>query len=348
MAMTMSAAYTVALVALLSKPSDAFSHNQPRCLDMERTSFASPMDKVIVSRENKFALSARDTIFSINDDDDDDKTEEAESNDSVDSEDIADIVNSMMAEENAANSIVEALEEGAAVEGDNNKIIGDPLREDNGVRPSIHPTTINAIAEALKARATQSINSKKQKKPESSDDDDDDDMMHFRVSEDVDPLMVMVTAGQFASDAIQKRQESSSKDGMLLNQGEEQTLAGRVMGVIMRLDTLEEELAERAASVDWVAKYGEWGSFGVLEGEHENNVALEESGNDDDDGLEKVHAKIVEDPLFCMNRAECLLAIFLQEVEIPQLKKLNESVPDESKIDFLDADRREVVLGDDE
>jgi len=45
-----------------------------------------------------------------------------------------------------------------------------------------------------------------------------------------------------------------------------------------------------------------------------------------------------------MNRAECLLAIFLEEVEIPQLKKLNETVPDESKIDFLDDDRREVVL----
>ena len=160
-------------------------------------------------------------------------------------------------------------------------------------------------------------------------------MMHFRVTDTVEPLMVMVTAGQFASDAIQKRQESSEEDGMLLTQGEEQTLAGRVMGVIMRLDDLEDELADRTSGVSWVGQYDEWGSFGVLEGETSEN----------DDKLEDVHAKILDDPLFCMNRAECLLAIFLQNVEIPQLAKLKETVPDGSKIDFLDEDRREVVLG---
>merc|ERR1712176_193408 len=108
---------------------------------------------------------------------------------------------------------------------------------------------------------------------------DDDEIMHFRVTETVEPLMVMVTAGQFASDAIQKRQESSDQDGMLLTQGEEQTLAGRVMGVIMRLDALEAELSERTSGVDWVAKYDEWGSFGVLE--DEQNMDDNDSSDDD-------------------------------------------------------------------
>ena len=266
--------------------------------------------------DQQFALSAKDTIFSLNDDEDE--------VDTVDSDDIEDIVQSLMVEENASSDAA-----AADTATTTKKKIGDPLREDNGVRPSIHPTTINAIAEALKARATQSL--------KGNDSEDEDDMMHFRVTDTVEPLMVMVTAGQFASDAIQKRQESSEEDGMLLTQGEEQTLAGRVMGVIMRLDDLEDELADRTSGVSWVGQYDEWGSFGVLEGETSEN----------DDKLDDVHAKILDDPLFCMNRAECLLAIFLQNVEIPQLEKLNETVPDGSKIDFLDEDRREVVLGSD-
>ena len=269
--------------------------------------------------DRNFALSAKDSIFSLNDDDDDDDDDDDEV-ETVESDNIEDIVQSLMVEEKTAS-------DAAAETSSDKKKIGDPLREDNGVRPSIHPTAINAIAEALKARSTQSL--------KSDASTDDDDMMHFRVTDTVEPLMVMVTAGQFASDAIQKRQESSEEDGMLLTQGEEQTLAGRIMGVIMRLDDLEDELTERTADVDWVGKYDEWGSFGVLEGESPEN----------DDKVDAVNAKILDDPLFCMNRAECLLAIFLQNVEIPQLEKLKETVPDGSKIDFLDEDRREVVLG---
>lgn len=326
------------VLALLPGRNLAFAPTQPRFANVEPLVWKIPTitESIIASRN--FALSARDTIFSLNDDDDDDdKKEEV---DDVESDDISDIISSMMAEENAL-SISDA---DVSIESKKEKI-GDPLREDNGVRPSIHPTAINAIAEALKARATQSLEAKRQSKTKTGkDDEDDEEMMHFRVSETVEPLMVMVTAGQFASDAIQKRQESSEADGMLLNQAEEQTLAGRIMGVIMRLDDLEPELAERAGSVDWVAQYDEWGSFGLLASENES-ASNEDNG--DDDGLEIVHAKILDDPLFCMNRAECLLGIFLQEVEIPQLKKVNETVPDDSKIDFLDEDRRDVILGSD-
>ena len=305
-------------------PTQSFSHSISSVTP--KTTLA---DKSATYR--KFPLSAKDTIFSLNDDDETSEEIEGSGND-----DIEGIVNSMLEDVENANSNDDSPN---TTESADKKRIGDPLREDNGVRPSIHPTAINAIAEALKARASQNIKAKKKPK---SNNDDDDDFMHFRTSETVEPLMVMVTAGQFASDAIQKRQESSEEDGMLLNQGEEQTLAGRVMGVIMRFDDLEAELAERTSGVDWVAKYDEWGSFGVLE--DEQNRDDNDGSDDDDDGLGKVHQKILDDPLFCMNRAECLLAIFLEEVEIPQLKKLNETVPDESKIDFLDDDRREVVL----
>jgi hypothetical protein len=226
---------------------------------------------------------------------------------------------------------------------------GDPLREANGIRPSIHPTAINAIAESLKARAAQIIK-KKSNNNSYDDDDDDDEKDYFRVTDTVGPLQVMVTAGQFASNAIQKRQEASvdTNDGMKMNNREEECVAGRVMGVIMRLDDLENELVERTMDVDWVAKYDEWSSFGVLEDESKfilkNENGKSEDDNDNDAMMKKVHEKIIDDPLFCMNRAECLLGIFIQEVEIPQFQKLNETAPDESKIDFLDTDRLEVII----
>jgi hypothetical protein len=273
----------------------------------------------------------------------------------------------------------------------NEKRVGDPIREATGIRPSLHPTTINAIAEALKMRSLQAIQqqkeqqqkgnespSKKKKSKETKDatsttistnkgfgttktkptkttkkddaedddsevddddDDDDDDLMFFRASDTVEPLKVAITAGKIAADAISKRQASSKNDGMKLTIEEEQAVAGRIMGVIMRLDTLEEELYERVSSVSWIVDYDEWNNFGVLQ--DENNTS-----NDDDAGTAKpVEKRIIEDPLFCMNRAECLLGIFLQEVEIPKLQQLNETVPDDSKIDFLDADRYEVVIG---
>lgn len=245
---------------------------------------------------------------------------------------------------------------------DKNKDVGDSLREATGIRPSIHPITINAIAESLKARALQNINKNKKKgssnsssidgtetgvEKEKEEENQEEDNLHFCVTDTVSPLEVMITAGQFASDAIQARQEvgEETNDGMKLNQGEEQTVAGRVVGVIMRLDDLEDELIDRTSDVAWVSEYNEWSSFGVLEDERTKS-------DDDDDEEEnktrimnKVHKQIIDNPLFCINRAECLLGIFLHEVEIPQLEKLvNETVPDGSTADFLDADRLEVII----
>ena len=335
MAMTMTISILVAL-ALLPTPNHAFAPVRTHGSTFDTSSMQTRMqtkpetDKVVAGR--KFALSARDTIFSLRDGDDDDCDDRHHHQDDIQQDnndiDISDLI-SAANDSSSGNSNAEESKK---------KVIGDPLREDNGVRPSIHPTAINAIVDALKARAIQSI--------KGGDDEDDDDAMHFRVTETVEPLTVMLTAGQFASDAIQKRQESSEADGMLMNQGEEQTVAGRIMGVIMRLDTLEEELAERVPSVEWIGKYDEWGSFGVLSDEHKKKLARgDDGGHYGNDALAVIHAKILEDPLFCMNRAECLLALFLREVEIPQLERLSDTVPDGSKIDFLDQDRLEVVVG---
>ena len=191
------------------------------------------------------------------------------------------------------------------------KDIGDPIRAKTGIRPSLHPTTINALAQALKLRSSSK------------------DGGGLRVTDDVQPLDVALKAGKIAADAISQRQSKSEQDGMTLTAEEEQTIAGRIVGVITRLEELETVLLEKVKTVKWIAKYGEWSSFGVLANESD---------------AKEVDLRLKDDPLLCMTRAECLLALFLKTVEMPQLEQVRQAVPDKSQIDFLDSDRQEVLL----
>jgi hypothetical protein len=189
---------------------------------------------------------------------------------------------------------------------------GDPIRESTGIRPSLHPVTINAIAQALKIRSKNLSD------------------MPLRVSATgVEPLQVALTAGKVALEAIKKRQATSDKDGMKLYPEEEQTIAGRVVGVVMRFEELEAKLVQKCNSAGWISKYDEWSSFGILQQENASVV--------DDE--------ILRDSLFAMNRAECLLALFLSLVENPNLEQRSETVPGGSDVNFLDTDRKNVLLG---
>ena len=193
------------------------------------------------------------------------------------------------------------------------KEAGDPLRAATGIRPSLHPVTINALAEALKRRASN-----------------DPDYPLSVQEGGPTPMDVVLAASNIAVTALQKRQDASDQDGMKLNEAESQTIAGRVVGVVIRFDALEEALREKVSAVEWVQKYNDWASFGVMANEKETDDSVQE--------------RIKDDPLFAVSRAECLLAIFLQTVEVPSLEKSGESVPDKSQIDFLDSDRKEVLL----
>jgi hypothetical protein len=171
--------------------------------------------------------------------------------------------------------------------------------------------TINAIAEALKLRATGNAT--------------------LTVTNEITPLQVALEAGRIAAEAIQKRQATSRDDGMVLLPEEQQTVAGRVLGVIMRLEQLEHLLNQKCQSASWIDKYNEWNNFGVLLDEGESPIT-------------QVHERITRDPLFTLNRAECLLALYLNSVEAPELALKNATVVDNSQVDFLDADRAEVLL----
>lgn len=168
--------------------------------------------------------------------------------------------------------------------------------------------------------------------------------MVFTASDKVPPIQVALTAGKIASAAIAKRKHDNDDQQQQLTTKEEQTVAGRILGVIMRFEDLEATLLERVSSVEWVAQYDEWGAFGVLP------PSGPAPGGDEDDVGNKANLdrRILDDPLFCLNRAECLLAIFLESVEIPQLQLVGDVaaaavVPDGSKIDFIDTDRLQVL-----
>ena len=72
----------------------------------------------------------------------------------------------------------------------------------------------------------------------------------------------------------------------------------------------------------------------------------EEATNDEDREItEKELADSIKiNPLFRMNRAEFLPALFLSTVEQPKLESLGEDIAGGSKVDFIDADRLEVLI----
>lgn len=197
---------------------------------------------------------------------------------------------------------------------------GDKVREANGKRPSLNPTIINAISEALLVRSISDPNNP------------------MEIVGDVQPLDVAVAAGKIAMNCIENRAKSSTAvkgdESSAFTHDEAQLICGRVVGVVMRWNELEKTLVERVKAQKWIIKYGEENSFGVIKDE-----LLEE------DAQVLVKKKVKEDPLCRMCRAECLYALFLRNVEQPTMEKLGQIPADgHSGVDFLDTERLEVLF----
>ena len=202
---------------------------------------------------------------------------------------------------------------------------GDKLRESTGKRPSLNPTIINAISEALLLRCS-----------------DDPSRPPMEVAPNVEPLEVAMAASELATNAIDNRARSSTAvkgdESSAFNQEEGQLIAGRVVGVVMRWKELESLLIEQVKGTSWVLKYAEEASFGLLREECEED----DGGNDS-----LLKKRLKDDPLLRMCRAECLYALFLKTIEMPTMAKMNQIPVDApSGVDFLDSDRMEVLFPD--
>lgn len=183
--------------------------------------------------------------------------------------------------------------------------VSDPFRGSN--RPSLHPTTINVLSDVLHKRSC--------KDPP--------------FDETKAPLDLALGVGKLAVEAMTCRQKTSNKDGMEFSVNEQRTIAGRIVGVSMRLESLELDLEKACDGTDWIATYNDWDRFGV--------------SPPSDSRIEDTEQRLASDALFRLCRAECLLALFMHNVEKPELEMAGETVPDKSAIDFIDEDRKEVL-----
>lgn len=230
---------------------------------------------------------------------------------------------------------------------DEHEAPGDKVRLANNVRPSLNPTVINTISNALLQRSTTKSS--------------------FIPTSTTKPIDIMVQAGSLASVAIQNRLKSSMHvdgDDGAFNLEESKLVAGRVVGVIMRLHELEDQLIEKVRNVGWIKKYGEESSFGVCKVELDEGYSaslITNGAKCDEDGqslsfdprINQMLMKLGDDPLLRMCRAECLYALFLKNVEIPSMAKAGQIPIDAanlngsgSGVDFLDQDRLEVLFPD--
>ena len=141
--------------------------------------------------------------------------------------------------------------------------------------------------------------------------------------------------------AIDQRKEAAEKDETtdVFTIEEAQTISGRVVGVVMRMRDLESNMIQKVNGVEWVTKYSEEESFGLLKKECQLIADEEKILNND----KQLAETIKMNPLFRMNRAECLLALFLSTVEKPQMEKMGQEITGGSDVDFIDADRLEVL-----
>jgi hypothetical protein len=253
-----------------------------------------------------------------------------------------------------SSTIDESSSSSVMPEGMNKQSRGDTAdpRHATGIRSSLHPTTINCIAEALLLRSSSSNNNN------SRDEEDENNCRHIAIdirNPNNEPLQVALAAGDIATNAILRRSNVTKVNGIpndnssIFTTEESQLISGRVVGVVMRLHDLEMELVQRVSLVNWVQKYNEESSFGVLVeecqrgGGGDSSLSSSSSMNNNDEML--LAARIRNDPLFRMNRAECLLALFLINVERPRMEAMNMILPGGgSDVDFIDDDRLRVIL----
>ena len=219
-------------------------------------------------------------------------------------------------------------------DSDDDVIPGDQVRLANNIRPSLNPTIINTIAQALQQRSSSRTS--------------------FIPSSENTPIQIMLEAASLASKAIQQRAKGSDKvsgDSGAFNEEESKLVAGRIIGVIMRLQELEMILIERANSVPWISKYGEEITFGLCQVELQPGyqIEIQESCEEKTDSGQALDA-IRDDPLLRMCRAECLYALFLRNVELPSMEKAGQ-IPIDSQngstgggIDFLESEKMEVLF----
>lgn len=200
-----------------------------------------------------------------------------------------------------------------------NKAEQAELREDvdktaeKSDRPSLHPITIDAIEEAFRLRALNSTTSPLR-----------------LIDAQTEWYEVQYSIVSFADRFLEKYTKPSSKsDGELLQMWtaeELQTIGGRIVGVLMRLDDLEWEWNNRIST----------SSLGEAPGEMWKTTLGLYPDNIEQNCLRTLDNALLEEVEFARARAERMLALFLLNIEGPGLKASGDEVPGGSHPDFIE------------
>jgi len=180
---------------------------------------------------------------------------------------------------------------------------------------SLHPVTIDAIEEAFRVRA-QNITTSPLRLLDSN-------MEWFEVQ-----YSIMKFAERFLETCTKG---SKSNEEPEWTEEELQTIGGRIVGVLVRLDDLEWEWNHRVStstlgqpeSPDMIP-YNQWKS--VL-GLHPDNVEQR--------CIKTLDVALLEENCFARARAEKMLALFLLNIEGPGMKASGNKAPDGSEVDFI-------------
>ncbi|KAL7513798.1 hypothetical protein ACHAWX_000782 [Stephanocyclus meneghinianus] len=196
------------------------------------------------------------------------------------------------------------------------------------LKRDLHVPTVDAISHALLVRS--------QNKP--------DMPLRFIDNGSMEPWQLTLTAGNIAQRHVEEWRGSLTGDSVSEEVEEEaQVIAGRIVAVLTRLEELEEELLRRCER--WTGEREDCDRLGVP-------VEEINAWKNKDDSLQEriekaaavIDAACLFDQKLRQKRARTLLAMFLQELEGPGLRKNNVILPC-MEVDFLNEREWEIVFG---
>ncbi|KAL9182835.1 hypothetical protein ACHAXT_004114 [Thalassiosira profunda] len=218
----------------------------------------------------------------------------------------------------------EAASDTVAIDNSAKEAIGEAEnRPEESPRPSLHPITIDAIEEAFRLRAQNSTTSPLR-----------------LIDAQSEWFEVQYSIVKFADRFLEQYSKASGKsnnDGEDIRWTEEelQTVGGRIVGTLMRLDDLEWEWNHRicSSSLAELAPDSWKTTLGLLPDNVEQRC------------VRTLDEALLDESEFARARAERMLALFLLNIESPGLKAAGEKVPGGSHPDFIeDALQLELMM----
>jgi hypothetical protein len=182
----------------------------------------------------------------------------------------------------------------------------DVLDEEPAARKSLHPMTIDIVAEVLRVRAKN----------------DTEAPIRF-INDSIEGWEILGQATKVAEMIVKPALRQGD-----LDMEEAALIGGRVVAIVTRLEDLEWELVHRCKQESWIEEQNHWDSFGVLP---------------DESCIRTLDERILDDAEFAVKRAERLLALFLLNLEAPGARAAGDTLLDGSVVDFLEDDHYRLM-----